>query len=1302
MLKAISMTLLLVLCAALSWGQCPTCPQAAILDQSTASFGSATAVIGDYNNDGTNDVLVGAYNQFATGHAYILSGATGAVLRTYDGVQNDDWFGYAVANIGDIDNCGKPDFAIGAPAYGTGGYSIGIVYVYSGSSGNQIGSPIYIDDLLTDGQYQLGRSIAAAGDWNNDGNKDIIIGAPGYQYYLMGTGWQYMPGHAFIYSYYSGSWHRLGVITGEYNQDYFGFTVAKAGNVNGDQYDDIIVGTPYNHNSAAEGGKIYVYAGNSTTTIIGTLTGAQSAGHLGQAIAGAGDLNGDGRDDILIGEPGAAKIWAVSMASGTVTLFTKTGVSLSEFGYSISGTQDLNGDDIPDFIVGAPGTSSPTVYVYSGDAIAAGAPVEIAKMYGTSGSRFGQSVSGSLTSSNPSGLELVGAPQETNAYLFKCIYNRSYYVSNSGDDANGNGCQANPYKTIQKGLDVATSGDTVIVVAGTYTGTGNRNLNYHGKAVVLRSASGADQTIIDCQSATRGFIFDNGEGSSSKVIGFSIQNGYGLGQSSGGGWVGGGGGIYIEEASPTIDSCKFISCKDDMNAGGAIIISSGYNNAAPLITRSVFDGNLADVYNDTWFGLGGAIAVYNYNSAPSIDSCIFMNNVAKISGGAIYLAQAPNAQIAKCLFKANQAGDATHTGHGGAIYTDDANTLQRCTFIGNSANEGAVLYAYGWGYVPFTVTFDNNIAAGNLQSEAIRCAGTDCSIVFDCNVFWDNYSNVSGLCDCSVMDANTHFIDPLFCDAVNGNYSISTNSICAPANSPCGQLIGAYTTNCSYSLAAGPTLVSPSDGSSTTSSTPTLDWSDVTGATAYEVWVDNNQNFCSPERVATDLEFSTWVVSPGLGDSWWYWRARAYVNGAWTNWSATWSFQKYTPHGNPSCPVLYSFDGKQYDMENPLLTACELNGYTQPVTDFYHVNFPVASDNGAVEFQLKEMEDEITYLGSFELMTVDHSPSTYVAVSTEGEIISYDKVIVPLSAVDNEGIDRLAEVSYGDGSIFESHDKGFLTLTFPNLGRKGVLGLACVVKPPCPIERKLNADQPEDNKPPIVSVEYLNSSGNWVKATNIPPRENVVQEIVQFDPQQVGNQQIITIRLSWDKNYQTDVIYQLNASNEQPIIKNWEVENAQLSTAKFPIRALTEFSPADPLMMVKGDVAQFTFGCGYIPEGFSRDYIIKASGRYQPDYSVYTNLIPSGLQLYDNYPNPFNPSTQIAYDLPKTMHVKLVIFNALGQEVKVLVDENQTAGHKSIIWDGTNGQGQSVASGIYLYKMVTNNFAQTKKMTLLK
>ena len=94
--------------------------------------------------------------------------------------------------------------------------------------------------------------------------------------------------------------------------------------------------------------------------------------------------------------------------------------------------------------------------------------------------------------------------------------------------------------------------------------------------------------------------------------------------------------------------------------------------------------------------------------------------------------------------------------------------------------------------------------------------------------------------------------------------------------------------------------------------------------------------------------------------------------------------------------------------------------------------------------------------------------------------------------------------------------------------------------------------------------------------------------------------------------------------------------------------------------------------------------------------------IPKTYQLFQNYPNPFNPQTVIKYDLPNPGHVNVTVYNILGQKVKTLMDEHQEAGHKSVNWNGKDGKGKDVASGIYFYKIKTVGFEKTKKMVLLK
>jgi len=97
------------------------------------------------------------------------------------------------------------------------------------------------------------------------------------------------------------------------------------------------------------------------------------------------------------------------------------------------------------------------------------------------------------------------------------------------------------------------------------------------------------------------------------------------------------------------------------------------------------------------------------------------------------------------------------------------------------------------------------------------------------------------------------------------------------------------------------------------------------------------------------------------------------------------------------------------------------------------------------------------------------------------------------------------------------------------------------------------------------------------------------------------------------------------------------------------------------------------------------------------------DIIPENIHLFQNYPNPCNPTTTISYQLPVNANVTLKIYNILGQEVRMLVNENIPAGYHSVIWSGKDNSGQLVTSSIYFYQLeVGNNFSETKRMLLLK
>ena len=109
---------------------------------------------------------------------------------------------------------------------------------------------------------------------------------------------------------------------------------------------------------------------------------------------------------------------------------------------------------------------------------------------------------------------------------------------------------------------------------------------------------------------------------------------------------------------------------------------------------------------------------------------------------------------------------------------------------------------------------------------------------------------------------------------------------------------------------------------------------------------------------------------------------------------------------------------------------------------------------------------------------------------------------------------------------------------------------------------------------------------------------------------------------------------------------------------------------------------------------------IKANLYLQQSYIK--GIIPTSWALHQNYPNPFNPITTLKYDLPKDTFVKITLFDMNGETVKTLVNEEKSSGSHHSQWDATNNKGEFISAGVYLYRIETGDFRQTKKMIYLK
>jgi hypothetical protein len=366
-------------------------------DQEYASFGLSVGAAGDVNGDGYADVIVGApfydNDEEDEGRAFVYHGSAGGLGATAAWTEEADqagaWFGWSVGTAGDVNGDGYADVILGAPGYDLANWAgAGLIYLYIGSATgltkrSPFDGPSPWPGWGDQSGASFGYAVGTAGDVNGDGYADVVVGAPGYD------NGQTDEGRAYVYY---GSADRVGlslyaawIAVGEQEAAEFGCAVGTAGDVNGDGYADVIVGAYYYDSGEGRGGRVFVYhgsAGGLNTTAAWTAQSDQGTAHFGAAVGTAGDVNGDGYADVVVGAPyynggGWAFVYLGSATGLSATAAWSAGRVQPDkadlYGWSVGTAGDVNGDGYADVIVGAPQVDHPTTheglaYVYFGSA----------------------------------------------------------------------------------------------------------------------------------------------------------------------------------------------------------------------------------------------------------------------------------------------------------------------------------------------------------------------------------------------------------------------------------------------------------------------------------------------------------------------------------------------------------------------------------------------------------------------------------------------------------------------------------------------------------------------------------------------------------------------------------------------------------------------------------------------------------------------------------------------------------------------------------------------------------------------
>jgi hypothetical protein len=340
---------------------------------SNYGVGLATANV---NGDAYPDLIVGADRYLDTvvpGEVYVYHGSAAGLAsppsanRVLSGPHAGDLFGYPVANAGDTNMDGYEDVIVGAAYYTSGQFQEGRFSVYRGSATGLSAAPIWSAES-NDAGALLGYAVSGAGDVNMDGYDDVIVGAAyanngqtdeGRAWVYLGSG-SNDPSTAFTTG---ASWQ----IEGNENFAYLGISVAGVGDVNMDGYDDVVVGASgFDGAGGFDSGRVHLLHGSASGLVAAPgwpRDGSELGAAFGYSAAGAGDVNGDGRPDVLIGavyeDGGASNAGRVHLHLGEPSGLATTAARVMQpnqagslLGFIVGGAGDVNMDGYADMLAG--------------------------------------------------------------------------------------------------------------------------------------------------------------------------------------------------------------------------------------------------------------------------------------------------------------------------------------------------------------------------------------------------------------------------------------------------------------------------------------------------------------------------------------------------------------------------------------------------------------------------------------------------------------------------------------------------------------------------------------------------------------------------------------------------------------------------------------------------------------------------------------------------------------------------------------------------------------------------------------
>ncbi len=828
--------------------------------------------------------------------------------------------------------------------------------------------------------------------------------------------------------------------------------------------------------------------------------------------------------------------------------------------------------------------------------------------------------------------------------------------------------------TIQAAIDAARHGDTLQLASGTYTGDGNRDINLNGKAMVVRSEDGPEATIIDCEATRedphRGFVvFDASE--STVLEGLTVTRAYAPFDIVAGDVTGSptdtemlsiGGGLLCWTASPTVRNCHFVG-NWGLQAGGGIACLMG---ASPLIElcHFSFDSSIA----------GGGLCCRKYAS-PKVDDCSFENNW--VGGGAGFgagLAAVDSATpfVSNCTFRYNIADngavgfrggangtllncsitDNLGTRHGGGVFIWEASpTFSHCVVARNTTEwqgGGFWMYNHCRPRIEYCLIAENTFTYSQNTGGGIYLTRS-APIIQNCT-FYGHHASQGGA-------------DIYMWDLDESRVPIIRNSIFAR---------GTGSASISASVSERPLLVCCNMFGNSSG-----DWVNgiedqlgVYGNISQQPlfcreWYGDfhlmAESPCAPGNTSNGSHIGAYDVGCSMEGRVWH------VN----------------PDGSGDAPTIQTAIDSSIHGDTVLLDDGVYTGEGNHDLNFFGRQLVLASENGPAYTTIDCEGSSSHYSRGILFNSCEDSSSVVSGITirngwtNNGAGVFCDVGTSPLIR-DCILTENHAE-NYGGALVVQSASPSFVNCDISrNYAR---VGGACylyrvgeAVFDYCTIVA--NSASP-----------YSNGAGDGLYCHRSSP--TIRNSIIAFHPQRWP---VMCDVSDSPRIFCTNIFGNVGGDWVQCIDSlahvygNMSLDPLFCDTSESNYR-LTEGSPCAPANnSCSAQIGAYPVGCDPMSVEEPED----------------GSALPTTYSLSQNYPNPFNPSTTISYALPERSHVKLTVYNILGQEVIKLVNAEKPAGEHAAVWDGRDSKRRPVSTGVYLYRLEANGFTQTRKMLLLK